>query len=52
MNVVAPFRQNGNLCCAVTWSQTKANTAEILEKIVYVIILAPLSSQQKQPKQH
>ena len=51
VNVVAPFRQNVNLCCAVTRSQTKANSAEILGKIVYVIILAPLPSLQKQPKQ-
>ena len=51
VNVVAPFRQNVKLCCAVTQSQTKANTAEILGKIVCVIILAPLPSLQKQPKQ-
>jgi len=37
---IAPFRQNINLCCGVTRSQTKANTAERLGKIVYVIILA------------
>jgi len=41
VNVVAPFRQNVNLCCAVTRSQTKANTTDILGKIVYMIILAP-----------
>jgi len=40
VNVVAPFRQNVNLRCAVTRSETKAISAEILGKIVYVIILA------------
>ena len=38
--MIAPFRQNVNLCCDVTRSQTKTITAEILGKIVYVIILA------------
>ena len=38
---VHTFRQIVNLCCTVTRSQTKANTDEILGKIVYVIILAP-----------
>jgi len=40
VNIIAPFRQTVNLCCDVARSQTKANTAQILRKIIYVIILA------------
>ena len=52
VNVVAPFRQNVNLCCAVTRSQTKANSAwNIRKNCLCNHLNPPPPSLQKQPKQ-